>query len=68
MLSARSGLAGRPVLLILVIRAHDRQGQKHYIAVDLVLADWKQIVQEIKAFAEITEAYNDLVSFQFVSV
>ena len=34
---------------------------------DLVLADWNQIVQEIKAFAEITEAYNELVSFQLDS-
>ncbi len=38
------------------------------IFLDLMIADWKQIVQEIKAFAEITEAYNELVSFQLASI
>jgi len=33
-----------------------------------MLADWKQIVQEIKTFAEITEAYRELGSFQLASV
>jgi len=33
-----------------------------------MLADWKQIVQEIKAFAEIAEAYKDMVSFQLARI
>ena len=32
-------------------------------AVDLLLANWNQIVLDIKAFAEITEACRDLVGF-----
>ena len=33
-------------------------------SVDLVLTDWNQIVQEIKEFAEITETYLDIVTFE----
>src|SRR3990167_1718751 len=45
------------------------RGTKDSALVDLMLADWKQIVQEIKAFAEITDAYdNEIVSFQLVGI
>ncbi len=36
--------------------------------VDLMLADWNQLVQEIKAFGETTEAYNELVCLQLASI
>jgi hypothetical protein len=33
-----------------------------------MIADWNRTVQEIKVFAEITEAYNELVSFQLANI
>ena len=38
------------------------------MVVDFVLADWKQIVQEIKAFAEIAGAYRSLSADSIVSL
>ena len=43
-------------------------GQSFFVYMNFMLADWNQIVQEIKAFAEIMEPCNDMVSFQLANI